>query len=500
MKQKQELLGVITGIFIFSLLFHRQDLGLNLLIFELIYLAYLVLTKQLDFKKINILIYSLAVLLTVFFTVLIHSVFSFIMNFVAVFILVGLIIYPEIKSILNSIALAFNNSIQSQVVFLRKLSGTQLKGKRLGTYLWKSRIFVIPLFIILIFILIYRNSNPVFDKIVTKIISTLNDFLLSVFKNFDALILVTLFIGLVICNFLIFKSKNQKVIDSDVGSTDALIRKTVRRFRSFKITGLRNELKAGIFLLFILNILILAINVIDIIWVWFGFEWEGEYLKQFVHEGTYLLILSILISIVLVLYFFRGNLNFYKNNRLLKILSFIWLAQNGILTISVAFRNFWYISYFSLAYKRIGVFIFLVMTLYGLYSVVIKVKDKKSSFYLFRKNSQFIFFLLVVCSLVNWDVVIANYNFNKADTSFLHLNFMATLSDKALPYLDKSLSEVQSIDSVQKDKFRFKEKFMTPFEYNSLIQNRKFQFKEKWVNKSWLEWNFAEYRAFMKLR
>jgi hypothetical protein len=63
-----------------------------------------------------------------------------------------------------------------------------------------------------------------------------------------------------------------------------------------------NEYKAGIVLLIALNALLLFVNIIDIKWVWIGFEFEGQYLKEFVHKGTYLLILSIIISIGIVLY------------------------------------------------------------------------------------------------------------------------------------------------------------------------------------------------------
>ena len=234
---------------------------------------------------------------------------------------------------------------------------------------------------------------------------------------------------------------------SEFGDASFILKRTnIKKNRFFKFNDLKNEYKAGIFLLIVLNILILILNLIDINWVWFNFKWEGQFLKQFVHEGTYLLILSILISIGLVLFFFRENLNFYSKNRTLKYLSYVWIIQNGILTISVAIRNFYYINYFSLAYKRIGVLLFLILTLYGLYTVFNKVKNKKSNFYLFQYNFSALFILLIVSSIVNWDKVIANYNFKHANKSFLELNYLADFSDKTLPYLDKPLHELEEIN------------------------------------------------------
>ena len=186
--------------------------------------------------------------------------------------------------------------------------------------------------------------------------------------------------GLLSSNYIFFRNTDQHLENKDKAANDFLQRIRKRVSRQLNLNSLTNELKAAIFLLAILNIIILILNVIDIYWVWFNFSWDGALLKQFVHEGTYLLILSIIISIIIVLYYFRGNLNFYKNNIWLKRLSYAWIMQNAILAISVGIRNYWYIYYYSLAYKRIAVIVFLILTLYGLYTVYQKVKDKKSAF------------------------------------------------------------------------------------------------------------------------
>ncbi|MCC5916325.1 MAG: DUF4173 domain-containing protein [Cryomorphaceae bacterium] len=349
-------------------------------------------------------------------------------------------------------------------------------------------------------ILGYRRSNPVFDKIVANTAMFLQENIIYPFKDFDFSLIMTFLICLFISVFIFMRTANQQIIEIDENTIDELERKKKIENQGQKINALKNEYMAGVFLFAVLNLIILVLNYTDIRWVWFGFEWEGQYLKQFVHEGTYLLILSIITSIVLVLYYFRGNLNFYSNNKLLKYLSIIWLFQNGILSISVAIRNFWYISYFALAYKRIGVFIFLILTLYGLYTVFIKVQQKKSAFYLVKRNTFAILLVLIFSSLFNWDTIIAKYNFAHSDRSFLHLDYMSNLSDKSLPYLDKPLKELKYIDSIQKEKFPFEQEFMTPEEYVKIIDERKRIFAMKWESKSILSWNLPEYRAYQKLK
>tara|TARA_R110002049_G_scaffold71830_2_gene184705 strand:+ start:1233 stop:1955 length:723 start_codon:yes stop_codon:yes gene_type:complete len=237
----------------------------------------------------------------------------------------------------------------------------------------------------------------------------------------------------------------------------------------------------------------------DIYSVWLYFEWEGQTLKQFVHAGTYLLIFSILISIALVLYFFWGNLNFYKENNLLKVLSYIWLCQNAVLALSVMMRNYWYVEYFAIAYKRIGVFVFLLLSIFGLYTVFIKIREKKSTFYIFRTNSMALFLTLVITSAVPWDNLIANYNFAHANQSYLHLNYLAQFSDKALPQLDIPSSEIEAFETFQKNNVYTNSNDMTIFEYRSTIDRRKNLFKNKWESKNFLSWNLAEHRAYNKL-
>lgn len=410
-----------------------------------------------------------------------------------------MLVYPQTKSLLTSLQFAYYNLLSSQVTFAKEFLKSKFNGIPLGVHFWKSRIFLIPLLIIIIFIIIYQQSNPVFDKLTVKAGIFLQEHLIRLFRNFELLMVFTFLCGILLANFVFFRESETAVVKRDLESIDNLKREKRNRSHHFRLTGLKNEYKAGIFLLLVLNMILLVLNVIDIYWVWFHFEWEGQYLKQFVHEGTNLLILSIMISIALVLFFFRGNLNFYKKNSLLKYLSYAWLLQNTILAISVAIRNFWYIHYFALAYKRIGVFIFLILTVYGLYTVFIKVLKRKSSFYVFKSNAYAIYFVLIISSAVNWEIVIAKYNFKHADRAFLHLDFLSTLSAGALPYLDKSLDELERIHELQKKMFPFEKTYMSPQGYYNMIDLRKNYFRDHWKTKSLWSWNLPEYLAYRQL-
>jgi len=158
-----------------------------------------------------------------------------------------------------------------------------------------------------------------------------------------------------------------------------------------------------------------------------------------------------------------------------------------------------YIEYFALAYKRIGVIIFLLLTMYGLYSVFKKIKFQKNTFYLFKINTLALYLVLVFTSTINWDIVIAKYNFAHSDHSYLHLEYLITLSDKTLSHLNKSEAELSEIESIQKKKFYFDEYTMTYKQYRTKIEKKKLVFKQKWEGKKLMAWNLAEYQAYRAL-
>lgn len=490
---------VLIGAVILTILFHEQPAGLNLWIAEALFFGWIILDRQISLRNRLMPVVLSGVLVTLLATVLVHSAFAGWMHAISLLVFAGIMSAPELKSVASALGTGAVNAVMSQVAFVRGVKNFRVGGRNVGSAIWKSRIFIIPLLIIIVFISIYRNASPVFDILMENSLGRLGEWIADLFRNFDFAVVGTFILCLAVSALILVRNRVLPIANADATANDHVQRKRLRQTRKTLKLGLKSEYRAAIFLLVILNLLILILNISDISEVWLSFEWAGQYLKQFVHEGTWLLIFSILISIAIVLWYFRGNLNFFTRNKALKTLSYIWLLQNIILTVSVAIRNFYYISYFSLAYKRIGVIIFLLLTLIGIISVLIKVMQRKSSFYLFRVNALACFIVLVLSSVVNWDVTIARYNFNHASTSFLHLDYLSTLSDKALPYLNKPLDELQKIDTVQKAKFPLDRDYMPPEEYHQIIERRILKFGKRWDSEGWLSWNLPEHMAYRKL-
>ena len=140
------------------------------------------------------------------------------------------------------------------------------------------------------------------------------------------------------------------------------------------------------------------INIIDIKYVWLGFTFHRDAnMAAYVHEGAWLLILLHYSGNAAVVIFFRGNLNFYKKNKWLRYGAYLWIFQNSFLVFSVFNRDYYYISHYGLAYKRVGLLFFLAMVLAGLVTVFLKIYYTKTIYFLLRINAWAGIILLVIC-------------------------------------------------------------------------------------------------------
>ena len=508
MLKRIDFLSVILSAVLITIMFYKQYLGLNVFLFEFCLFSYLIYRKKIPFASLNQKVLTIGTIVTLIATVFVHSTFSYVWHFISLFVFIGMLSYPKVRSIVNALGMSLLSIAKAQLDFFKLCKQGKIGGKSIGKGLAKTRFFLIPIFIIFVFVMIYSAANPIFSDLVADFFGEFGHFWNALFFDFEFAMIMTFLLGVFISNFLLLGKANEEIVQADMSAVDHFSRKrrVRRRGLTFSFFGLKNELKAALFLFVSLNIILAIVNGIDVYWVWFNFEWEGQYLKQFVHSGTYLLIFSILLSIGLVLYFFRGNINFYKKNTFLKKLSYVWLAQNVLLAISVGIRNYWYIEYYALAYKRIGVVIFLLLTIYGLFTVYLKLKEKKSYFYMIRTNAIVFYVLMTLSAVIDWDGVITRYNFAHADKSFLHLNFLANMSDKTLVDMDKSLEVLKTIQLAQKEegflsssRIRKRSLYLTPEEYYQKVQERKVNFKIKWESKGFLSWNYPECKAYWDL-
>lgn len=488
----KSLLLLLIGSFLFNYLFWSENLGINLFMFDLFLLACIFMLFPKSLKSSQVLLAVSCTLLSALFVVYHNSDFVKITHYLSLYLTIGFVHQPELRSVLSAAPTSFIGYITIPPRFVRNLKTDKNYSGKLGGIVSIGRIAIIPLLFLLIFFFIFKFANPVFDKLS----GSLFDSFLSLFSEISFPRVFFFLFGAFLVSGILFNANVRAFLDQELRFSDLLRRKKAfeRKWGEIKWkklnVGLKTEFWSAVMLMGLVNLLLLIVNVIDVYWVWFNFEYTpGFDLKHFVHEATYLLIVSILLSMGIMLYYFRKNLNFYYRQKWIKTLAYIWIIQNIVLLLSVAIRNFHYIHYFGLAYKRIGVIIFLLLIIIGCYTLFIKIRDKRSGYYLFRMNSWSLYLVIMAASLIDWDTVIARNNLSHPLKDNMETSFLLTLSDKVLPDIDRHsyiLQQSTSLNTYTRFRHSYEEEFQSRVQ--GLIARKE--------SASWLSWNYKDWKAF----
>ncbi|MES2847452.1 MAG: DUF4173 domain-containing protein [Bacteroidota bacterium] len=500
---------VLAGAVLFNIVFWQEKLAVNTALFDGFILAAVFYLYQPSFKKPAMKWLLLAHLITVV-TLIIHNTVLSKLAFTGTLMLVIVFTQYEHRSLWYAGASAFMNYVLMVPGFVLNIG--QLKKGKHDFYNTKKilRFIIIPIIILVVFAVLYSFSNAVFHDILNTVGLALENFFSRFFDWFSWARFAFLLFGVFITGGLLLKSKADFFSRSDIQKQDKLDRKKndLKKWKQTPmfdmlsllmgkfangVLALRNENTVGIISLVLLNLLLFFINWIDVVYVWFGFKYSSDInLSQYVHEGAGLLIFSIILAMLVLLFFFRGNLNFYKKNKWLKVGAYVWIMQNIILVVSVFFRDYYYIHEFGLAYKRIGVLVFLTLVLAGLLTVYIKISQVKTTYFLLKVNAWVVMVVLVLSSCIHWDETIAEYNLSRKSTLPLDVKFLLSLSDKALPVLeknqdvlDKSLINVPQND--EGDSY-----YRSGLTAKKYFEIRKKTFFEEQENYTWLSWNAAD--------
>lgn len=394
---------LIIGALLFSTLFYNQNIGLNLSLFSLLTIIILAIYNPKSFKQKSTLAYTFIYIITAVSVFLFQSKLSIISNCIAFITLIGHVsehqssIYVNwLNGIYTSIAGFFHKALH------KKISEDTLKEKKNIDYLHLVKIIGIPLMVLLIFIGLYSHGNPLFQNFISKINF---NFINPKWILFSAL-----------GYFLLFNISTPLQVNPATAS-DLKIGNALKINAIISEENLKKENQLALILMVMLNVLIVIFLCTDIAYLIQIKNLSAADLSNQVHSGIYALIASIIMAIAIILYFFRGDLNFYKNNNAIKSLTYTWITLNLILIFTIIIKNHQYISSFGFTYKRIGVYVYLLLTLIGLLTTAKKVYNIKNLWYLFRVNSQIAFAILIFSCAFNWDALITRYNLNYAATT-----------------------------------------------------------------------------------
>lgn len=263
-----------------------------------------------------------------------------------------------------------------------------------------------------------------------------------------------------------------------------LTRHPRRPSRGTSPLSLKRAYQSGLFTLTMLNALLFVANLTDLRYVWVNYgQASPQELSQYVHEGTYLLLLSVVLAIGVLLYLFRGNLNFYPDNERLRWLGHLWLAQNAMLVLSVGLRNWQYVAQYGLAYKRLGVFGFLVVTLTGLWLVYAKTRELHTIAHFFKKQAEVLLVFLLLAASMPWGQLITRYNIRHAPAGELDTHFLVeVISPDNLPVLLEERGRLKTAAGWSEEELK-----QQLGRVSRRLHSR--------YRPGWRSWNIAAYRA-----
>ena len=503
---KPRILMTIILLVVFNFLFWGEKLGVNLFIFFFLGIISMIMLNEDNIKNKNVITSLFALLFSLGMVIVNNSFYSKFSSVICFMIFTGFIHQPTLKTAYNAVFTAAADFVIFPYNVYSELKYSATKFKPVRVFLKFSRLALIPVIFFVIFYAIYAYSNPVFNSYSVSFWDTIGKYLYDIFINYPLLRFFYLLFGLMVIMAFIYNRSIRIFSEVDNAYHDTLQRSKVFKVHSrtkpvvkshlmytlfsyrFKFNSLKLETKMGIVLLGMTNALLLMLNVIDIQVTWLGFNaGEIENLAYYVHEGTYYLIFSILLSMAILLVIFRGSQNYLAKNRILKFLAYAWLAQNAFMAISVALRNIYYIEfYYALSYKRIGVMIFLLLTLFGLGTMFVKIYARKTTSFLFKINSTAVVAVLLLMSSFSWDKTIAEFNLSNPDRSKIDIDYLLKLSDDALPVLDAHKELL--------DKEYLQYSFIFSDYTNGLdeYKRRVHRFIAEQKRYSWLSWNLSD--------
>lgn len=476
--------------FAFQLLFWKEQLGVNTLIFTLLIAMTQALYRPEVGRSIAWRITLAGTLLAAAMVVYLHSGTAQFAWIASLALLSGFYAEPGLYFVPFGILGWFAHFIKTPYFLVAESPQWRTEApvakQRRNAHIW-----IMPMVLLSIFMILYLLGNSALSKWCAYIIESIGNFFTHFWEYVFSVIsfsrIVFTVFSLLVAGSLLMWNKDQLYTRLQEKYPHFLERIRLKKAGAPKELSreMDNFYLSAVYSMILLNVLIFIVNCLDISVVWLNpASLSAADMKSFVHEGTYMLIFSIFMAMGVILFFFQGNIHFYQDRkRILYPAVYAWLLQNAFLTLSVAVRNYRYIMQYGLAYKRIGVICFLVLTIFGLFTVYLKVARKRSVFHLWHLNSWAVYGMLLLLTLFNWDVLITRYNLTHVQNAPVDMDFLYySVSDKNLPIL----KEYQTVDTLW-DFTAYQGKLKA---FEARMQRYP----------GWLSWNYADYRTWVGTR
>ncbi|MDR6529148.1 hypothetical protein J2787_004591 [Chryseobacterium rhizosphaerae] len=407
-----------TALFVF--VFYDQDMGLNLGILGAVY-AVLTLFKTAEKNKTRTLylLFGTSILSSIAF-----AWYGDFPSFLAVVSSLLLLSYKSKNRTMKILFLIPVFIVNSCTSFCRFFSFDAWLPQRNISGLWQKILsfVLIPLILLSVFFGIYSAGSDHFAALFTDYELNIN--LWQIF----CLSALGFFIAFNYWNYAVERLiyKNHHILNDEFQKDSQVPTST------YSFLDLNSERISGVMSFLLLNILLVFFIITYNYEQFYEVTKTPVQLSEETHERVNAVIMSIVMAILVIMFYFKGGFNFDPKAGLLKILAKIWIFLNAVLVLSAAVKNYEYIVNYAFTYKRLGVFAFLLLSLIGLALTFIKIQKKKRNAFLFNTMVWYMYGTILVCSYINWGGFITSQNMKRKDFAVNYHLGSVNFSEKGL--------------------------------------------------------------------
>ncbi len=473
--------ALLISVSFYGGLFYDQTAGINFFLFNILLVGLLAFRLPDLIRNKVWLSVALGALASSFFIFMYGSALAIWANLFSLVILSALSIDPG-TSFLTGIFLticAMGSSCVFMFIDWVKRKSKQVTEVYRRPFYVKFFLLLIPFLIAVLFFFFYQSSNPLFYDFTKDINLDWISIGWLFFTLGGLFLLYGFFHNKILPDIYVWDSKVAMNLTPEIASRKNFLNRMMR---------IDNENLSGIILFVMLNSLLLILNVLDINYFLFdGTLPKGVNHKGFVHDGIGTLITSIIVAICIILFYFRGELNYHKPSKWLKIMALLWILQNAFMIFSTAYRNNLYIEESGISYKKIGVYVYLILALIGLATTLIKVVNLKTNWYLFRVNAAVYYYFLVFACFFNWDIIITDFNIRKNSIEHKKLEkyLLLDLSYKNLPQLLTLADSVSDSDDYEARDYYNSSRGTYYYDFKSGLSNKLLEFMKDYQEMEW---------------
>jgi hypothetical protein len=294
--------------------------------------------------------------------------------------------------------------------------------------------WLLPAALSAVFVALFAAANPVIEQWVFL----LNPKLILHYVSIPRLLFWALMLALV-WPFIHVRWRCKRIVNTAVA--DGLVPPPLPPVVAAEFLGPSTILRS----LILFNLLFAAQSVLDGIYLW-GHVALPDNLTYagYAHRGAYPLIVTALLAAAFVLVAMRPG-GPAENSTVIRPLVYLWVGQNVLLVASSILRLDLYVDVYMLTYWRIAAFIWMGLVALGLVLIVARIALQRSNKWLVGANLIALATVLYVCSLVNFDAFIADYNVTHSREASgnglqIDIDYLLTLGPQALPAIDRAIA------------------------------------------------------------